>query len=166
MRWTIAAGLVVVASSMISPIASSQGLFQQGKTDWVSLVDSPAITVSGASPTKAEVRFRVKQDLHINSHQPHSDLLIPTTVSFDGADAAKLHLKADFPAGRDISLPFEPKEKLNVYTGEFAVTLAASAKGVKPGTYTIPATLNYQACNNASCFPPKSLKFEVDVRVP
>jgi len=135
--------------------------------DWVTLVDAPPLTFSSGAPRelKSEVRFRIKPEMHINSHQPKSELLIPTTVAFNGTDATKLHLKAEFPVGHDISLPFEPDEKLNVYSGDFAITIAASAKGVAPGNYSIPATLNYQACNNASCFPPKTLNFEVDVRV-
>ena len=53
---------------------------------------------------------------------------------------------------------FEPGEALDVYSGPFTVRLPLEA--VK-GDHTLTGTLRYQACDNAACYPPKSLPVEV-----
>ncbi len=69
-----------------------------------------------------ELRFRIQDGYHINSHTPHEKNLIPTqlmVVDGDGVNVAAV----DFPPGADTSFPFAPNEKLSVYTG--MVTLRA-----------------------------------------
>jgi hypothetical protein len=39
------------------------------------------------------------------------------------------------------------------------------AKGIAPGNYTLKAELRYQACNDNSCFPPKTVPMDVAVNV-
>jgi thiol:disulfide interchange protein DsbD len=57
-----------------------------------------------------------------------------------------------------------PDEKLNVYSGDVTVTvLLSAAKPIVPGSYKLPGTLRYQACDDRSCFPPKSLALEIPV---
>ncbi len=101
--------------------------------------------------------------MHVNSHTPHSDLLIPTELDVKSQDG--IVLKADFPPGRDVALDFDPNEKVSVYTGDFTVALTATAHHAKSGSITVPATLKYQACNATSCFPPKSVDFDLQVEV-
>jgi thiol:disulfide interchange protein DsbD len=156
-------GLVVLALLSVS-ISFAQDWFQgdKPKPQWVELVSTPVIKVAANGHSTATLQFRVKPEMHINSHLPHSDLLIPTELVLPQQKA--IHLKVQYPAGHDITLPFD-SEKLNVYTGEFAIELNALAKGAVTGRTTVPAELKYQACNNSSCFPPKSLKFDVEVQV-
>jgi hypothetical protein len=50
---------------------------------------------------------------------------------------------------------------LSVYEESFQINvlLALDARVKLP--LTIPATLNYQACQGATCYPPKKLKLEI-----
>jgi hypothetical protein len=65
-----------------------------------------------------------------------------------------------------LSFPFQPDEALNVYTGDFTVTVAVHPlKSVVPGKYVMHGLLRYQACDNAQCFPPKTLPVSFDVKV-
>lgn len=144
--------------------AMAQDWSQGGKPQWVELVSpsTPVIKVAAHRETKTILQFRVKPEMHINSHQPHSDLLIPTELVLPAQK--QIALKPQYPAGHDITLPFD-SEKLSVYTGEFAIEVNALAKRAVTGRTTIPAELKYQACNDNSCFPPKSLKFDIEVQV-
>jgi hypothetical protein len=65
-----------------------------------------------------------------------------------------------YPAGTSYSFSFDPSEKLDVYTGEFVVKLPVVASA---GMHTIDGSLRYQACDNAACYPPKSLPVQVMV---
>jgi hypothetical protein len=38
-------------------------------------------------------------------------------------------------------------------------------RSVVPGKYAVRGTLRYQACDNAQCFPPKTLPVNFDVKI-
>ena len=63
-----------------------------------------------------ELHFRVVDGFHVNSHTPKSELLIPTQITLQPADGVKAEA-VEYPAGTSYSFSFEPKEKLDVYTG-------------------------------------------------
>ena len=110
-------------------------------------------TIAAGKPATLTLHFRVDPGFHINSHTPKSDMLIPTRIlveDMNGADVSDV----SFPVGTPYSFSFEPNTKLDVYTGD--VTLTAHVKA-KPGTYTLKAALHYQACDQAACYPPKTL---------
>ncbi|MEO8724871.1 MAG: protein-disulfide reductase DsbD domain-containing protein [Acidobacteriaceae bacterium] len=144
--------------------AAAQDFPPGGKPQWVELVSSstPVIQVAATGGAKTTLEFRVKPQMHINSHQPHSGLLIPTELALSAPKG--ITLQPQYPAGHDINLPFE-SEKLSVYTGEFSIEVNVQAKGTSPVKVMVPAELKYQACNDNSCFPPKTLKFELEVQV-
>jgi thiol:disulfide interchange protein len=132
---------------------------------FVTVDAAPAVSLVPGKPGKVEIRFRVNSGYHINSNKPHSELLIPTTVQFAPSDKITVG-KLSYPAGEEFALKFSPTEKLDVYTGDVLVTApVTAAKGVAPGNYTLKAELRYQACNDNSCFPPKTVPMEVAVNV-
>jgi DsbC/DsbD-like thiol-disulfide interchange protein len=104
-----------------------------------------------------ELRFQVAPGYHINSHTPKSKFLIPTTLSLQPATGVKPGTP-EFPAGQLYSFAFDPSEKVDVYAGIFTVKLPVMAAA---GEHAIDATLKYQACNNASCYPPKTLAVKI-----
>lgn len=105
------------------------------------------------------LQFRVVDGYHVNSHTPKSELLIPTSLTLQPATGVKA-AAAEYPAGTAYSFSFEPGEKLDVYTGIFTVKIPVVAQA---GQHTIAGTLHYQACDNAACYPPKSLPVQVAV---
>jgi len=123
------------------------------------------VTVSPGRPTPLELRFKVKQGFHINSNQPKSELLIPTTLKLDVPTDLAAGI-VSYPPGKDISFPFDPGEKLNVYAGDFIVKARMSAaRTASTGNFTVHGQLNYQACSDNACFPPKNLPIQFDVHV-
>lgn len=117
------------------------------------------VTLPAGKASAVELHFRIARGLHINSHTPSGDFLIPTTFSIPAGAGARL-AGASYPAGVNITLPADPKTKLNVYTGEFAIQtrLVASA-----GNHLVQGKLRYQACDQTQCMPPKTITVAVDV---
>jgi hypothetical protein len=114
-------------------------------------------TIAAGKNAVLEVRFRVMQGYHVNSHTPKSELLIPTALTLDAASGVKAGALV-YPAGQSYSFSFDPKEKLDVYAGDFTVKLPVVAAA---GEHRLAGTLRYQACDNASCYPPKTLPVQV-----
>src|SRR5947209_7756052 len=110
-------------------------------------------TVAAGKPANVQVRFHVVEGYHVNSHTPKSELLIPTTLRLEPADGVKAG-SLEYPAGKLFSFAFDPKEKVDVYAGDFTVKLPVTAA---PGEHVVNGTLKYQACDNAACYPPRTL---------
>jgi len=132
---------------------------------FVSFEGASAATVSPSKPAEVELSFRVKEGFHVNSNKPNSELLIPTTLKLEPpADLSATAIT--FPPGKDISFPFDPSEKLNVYSDAFMVKAKLmAANTASSGNITVHGQLRYQACNDNACFPPKNIPFQFDVHV-
>ncbi len=115
-------------------------------------------TIPAGRRATLELRFRVLPGYHVNSHTPSEKLLIPTALTLSPTPGVKPG-ELIYPAGQMYSFSFDPKTKLSVYAGDFLVKLPVTAA---PGDHTLNASLRYQACNNASCFPPRNL----DITIP
>jgi hypothetical protein len=118
----------------------------------------------GAS-TNVEMDFRVGSNFHINSNQPKSNLLIPTVLKLDAQQPLKV-AALHYPPGEEQTFPFSPKEKLSVYSGDFAIDVVLkAAPNAAPGSYTVSGELRYQACDKSACYPPKTLPVQFEVTV-
>ena len=104
-----------------------------------------------------ELRFQVVQGYHVNSHTPKSQYLIPTVLTLQAANGVKADT-LEYPPGKLYSFAFDPTDKLDVYAGNFSVKLPVVAAR---GDHTLDGTLRYQACDNASCYPPRTLPVKV-----
>jgi hypothetical protein len=131
----------------------------------VAMAPAPVITVMQGKAGTVPLSFRVTSGFHINSNQPKSEFLIPTTLKIDATTDIVIG-RVVFPAGQDMSFPFSPDEKLNVYTGDFRVgVVVRPLHSVQTGKYVVRGTLKYQACDNAACYPPKQLPVSFDVKI-
>jgi len=117
------------------------------------------VTVAAGKPTEVALHFRIAPGLHINSHTPREEFLIPTTLSIPEGAGARL-LDASYPAGTDFTLPLDPKNKLSVYTGEFVIQARIVAE---PGNHLVEASLRFQACDKSQCLPPKTIPVAFNV---
>ena len=138
---------------------------QSGKAPSVTMAPVETVTATKGAQTMVPLNFRVASGFHINSNTPKSEFLIPTALKMDVPTDIVLG-KIEYPQGKDLSFPFSPDEKLNVYSGDFTVNLAVHPlTSVSPGKYIMRGVLRYQACDNAQCFPPKTLPVSFDVKV-
>jgi hypothetical protein len=116
-------------------------------------------TVAAGKASTIALHFRIAAGLHINSHTPKDEYLIPTTFSIPGGAGARLE-SASYPAGTDFVLALDPGTKLSVYTGEFVIQARIVAAA---GEHLVEAKLRYQACDNNACMPPKTIPVAFDV---
>ena len=123
------------------------------------LLLSDSVDVVAGKLQDVELRFRVQDGFHINSHTPKDELLIPTVLKLDTAGVKVV--SEEYPKGAAFRLTVGDGETLDVYQGEFRVMLRMV---VPKGASTLNGTLRYQACDNAACFPPRNLAVHVAVR--
>ena len=147
--------LVVVGALALAQLGQLDGSVKAPKQR-VSYA-AEAQTVAAGKKAVLELRFRVDDGFHVNSHTPKSDLQIPTVVSFGASDGVRV-AAAEYPAGKEYSLAFDPSEKLDVYSDDFVVKVPVVAAA---GSHELKGELKYQACDKAACYPPRTLPVDV-----
>lgn len=159
--------LLVTLLLTVAATAQDVGSFSKPKpspTNRVSVLPPKLVQVAQGGKATTTIEFQVNRGYHINSHKPGSQLLVPTVLSLNAPTAIAVGL--DYPDGRDFSLPVDPTEKLNVYTGDFAINATVAAqKAIRPGRYRVHGMLKYQACDDRACYPPAQLPLAFDVQV-
>lgn len=160
-------GLCVIAvMGMLAwwPVCAQAPLFQEPKqagpkAEAVEYLYPEQVTLPAGKPSAVALHFRIAPGMHINSHKPKEDFLIPTTLSLPDSSGVRLEA-AHYPDGVEYALAVDPATKLNVYTGDFTIDarLVPSA-----GDHLVVAKLRYQACDENACMPPKTIKVPIDV---
>lgn len=140
----------------LSSAAQSRPLL---KSDAVTYLFPEQVSIPAGKPSQVALHFRIAQGLHINSHTPSDDFLIPTTFSIPDLSGVRL-ASATYPAGTVMTLPIDPTTKLSVYTGEFIIQTRIVATA---GNHLLQGKLHYQACDNNQCMPPKTITVAIDV---
>ena len=147
----MACGGVASAQSIVGLPAASTG---KGHVTFAAEV----VEVPAGKAAVVELRFRVEEGFHVNSHTPKDELLIPTVLKLEDAAGVKV-VGVEYPKGSAFKLPGDG-ETLDVYQGEFRVRLQLV---VPKGQSTLKGGLRYQACDSAACFPPRTLKVDVPI---
>jgi hypothetical protein len=122
-------------------------------------LETAAATVKAGAADWVELRFQVEPGMHINSHTPKDELLVPTALEVSGGPVRVV--KQEYPAGIPLRLDVGAGEVLSTYQGEFRVRLQVLAAA--KGDAELEGTLRYQACDAHSCYPPKNLPVHVAV---
>jgi hypothetical protein len=135
------------------------------KKQYVTQLPTPRVSVAGAATVPVHLQFAIDPEMHINSNRPKTENLIATKLVLNLPTDLSV-VKTVYPEGKDFAFAFDPSEKLNVYSGEFPITLQVRpAHGASAGTFKVHGDLQYQACNDRACFPPKKLPIEFEVTV-
>jgi hypothetical protein len=157
---------VRVAAAVVVGLVSVAALGQSGaparsnpKAAAVEFLFPEQVTVPAGKATTVALHFRIAAGMHVNSHTPREEELIPTTLLIPDGFGVRLD-GAVYPPGTEFTLPLEPKEKLSVYTGEFTIQARMVAA---PGDHLVEAKLRYQACDNNACMPPRTITVPIDV---
>jgi hypothetical protein len=153
----------VLAVCWLSLVAVAQDSHRKAPS--VTMASPGITTITRGKSAEVELAFRVSSGFHVNSNKPRSELLIPTALKLTAPTDIVIG-KVTYPEGKDITFPFAPGEPLSVYSGEFNITVKLRPLvGVMPAKYAVHGQLKYQACDNATCFPPKSLPVDFQVKV-
>jgi hypothetical protein len=162
MRFAVAAALTIGLAGALAhaqTLATNAPAHSGATPPAVTYLYPEQVSVPAGKPTAVALHFRIAPGLHINSHTPREEELIPTTLSIPEASGVRLD-GAVYPPGIDFTLPLDPQTKLSVYTGEFSIQARIVAT---PGAHLVEAKLRYQACDNSACMPPRTIVAAIDV---
>ena len=123
-------------------------------------LETDSLTVEAGKPNWVELRFRIAPALHINSHLPKDETLVPTSFQAEPSSGLRL-LRTEFPAGMPFRLTVGTGEVLSTYQDELHLRLELEV--VAKGDLLLNGKLHYQACDNASCFPPRDLPVQLAI---
>ncbi|HYL92584.1 MAG TPA: protein-disulfide reductase DsbD N-terminal domain-containing protein [Alphaproteobacteria bacterium] len=157
----MAASLLLLGGVQGAPQGTLSG---QGRT-FVDFQPIATTVVSAGHKAPVIFTFRIQTGYHINSNQPTAPELIPTQLHFSLPGDVVIG-KLQYPAGQLKSFPFDPTQKLSVYSGDFTIRAVVVAEPqASPGPLTVHGELKYQACDNNACYPPKKLPITFNVRI-
>jgi len=156
-RFTALVGLVLAFSAVSAqPLGDQQIL----TAEWSA---APTTAVVGGR-IDWTVAVTITPGLHINSHTPTQDFLIPTDLRFLDVDGVRFRDPV-YPPPEMKSFAFSP-EKLSVYEGRVVLSGQADiSPQALPGRRVLKAVLSYQGCNDQSCFIPQQDTLQVEVEL-
>src|SRR5438034_4882591 len=128
---------------------------------------SPLVGADGVhagSVVRAAVQVKLPEGFHVQSNKPRDPSLIPTRLNFDATPPVTV-TEVVFPPPVDQTV-LGYDRPLAVFEREFAVGVQfAVASSASPGDVAVPGHLRYQACNETTCFPPKTVDVNWTLRV-
>jgi hypothetical protein len=110
------------------------------------------------------VVLEVEDGWHINANPPSPETMIPTKVTVLSKHRAK-QLETKYPKGADLTIEEFP-EPVSVYEGNVIIRGELQAASDAAGkTEELEFQIKYQACNEKTCLPPKTLKLAGQIPV-
>jgi cytochrome c biogenesis protein CcdA len=153
-RW-----LAVLTTALAAPAWAQLGTVSIDH-DWTLAHDAahPAGTVHAA------LEVRLPRRYHVNSDRPLDEFLIPTALTVTPPDGFSVR-QVVYPEPVLVELKFSD-EPLSVFEHEFVIGVALDVSDtVAPGTYAIPSSLRYQACDDETCLAPTTRELHWTVEV-
>lgn len=160
-RSIVHAAVLSSVALVVSPVAMAQ---TSSKSVVTVEAAGPAAPVAAGETFAATITLRIRSGYHINAQKPSEDYLIGTTANVSTPKGFSV-VRSSYPKARMGSFSFS-ETPIAVYDGnaQIAVTLKADA-AAPVGVTTIPAKVEFQACNDDQCLPPSTVdvSFTVDV---
>lgn len=155
----------IIAGLFLGGVLAQQPASSTPSRGYVDFSPLDTVTVKQGQNAPLQFTFHIRDGYHINSSQPLTAELIPTSLGFTPPPDLVI-AKVQYPAGQLTSFPFDPTQKLSVYSGDVVVKAVMITQSRAPlGTYTVHGEFKYQACDNNACYPPKKLPVQFDVKV-
>jgi thiol:disulfide interchange protein len=157
---------IVILMMFVCGIAAAQ-LVDQSSVVTITL--SPeSLKVDPGSRVKVVLHATIAEGFHINSNTPNDEFLIPVTV--ESADSSWPIAKVSYPAPKVLNLAVSEKP-LSAFEGKTDIGLTFDIGTSTPtGKHVVPVEFGYQACDDRSCLPPRTitanLTFEVTGAAP
>jgi hypothetical protein len=151
----IALGLAApsLAQTAWRPGHSGLGVLQKEKSGPVQLASARDLTLKAGHSQEVTLRFVIADGLHINSHTPRSQFMIPTALRLEPSSGLTV-VGIRYPPGVNYHFAFAPNDVLSVYTGQLALLVRVKAA---PGRHVLQGQLKYQACDQRACRPSEEL---------
>jgi len=122
------------------------------------------LIVKRGATVEAKIAVSVEPGFHVNSNTPSDAYLIPLKLTWTPGGALEPGAVV-YPKPQMEKYAFSEKP-LSVFTGDFSVTAKFKVPATAPfGMGMMVGKIRYQACNNNSCFPPKSAEVRLSYQV-
>lgn len=165
MKRRLLAGTQILSALFCGLLFAQQGNVSSAGRTYVEFEPLDTVSIRQGKTVPVQFTFHIKKGYHINSSQPTTPELIPTSLGFTPPPDLVI-AKVQYPPGQLTSFPFDPTQKLSVYSGDVIVKAVVIAQPRAPyGTYTVHGEFKYQACDNNACYPPKKLPVQFDLKV-
>ena len=149
--------------SSLLPAISFTSLAAFGQTITMTLTPPMSVMGKRGSTVPVRIQARMREGYHCNSNTPSDEYLIPLKLTWTPGTLEVAEVK--YPKPSMEKYPFSEKA-LSVYSGIFdIVTDFKIPADAKPGQSTVTGKLRYQACDERSCLPPKTLEVQFPVIV-
>lgn len=151
--------LVVVHTSVLRAQVSdiqSQAVEDRAKIDVLLSQDKIRI----GAECSAMLIVSIDEGWHINSSTPNVEGYTPTSVEMERRHGIEL-VEVKYPPAFEETLDFSDTP-LEVYQGSVNIRLKFRiARDAKPGKYSVPLELRYQACSNEVCLAPNAVRVDI-----
>jgi thiol:disulfide interchange protein DsbD len=130
----------------------------------ITAADAPRLFAKKGATVESKLRFRLQDGYHVNSSAPSDPYLIPLRLTWN--DGPVKVTGTVYPEGHLENYAFS-ETPLSVITNNFDIVTRLQIPADAPkGSHTLTAKLRYQACNNTTCLPPRTLevKQQIDIR--
>jgi thiol:disulfide interchange protein DsbD len=113
-----------------------------------------------ADASQAVAEVTIAAGWHINAHEPRDAFLIPTTLDVSPPQGQTTGA-VNWPSPVERTLAFSPGKPLLLYEGTVKLTAPLTGSG---GAAPLQARLRFQACNDTTCLPPRTLELVAEQR--
>lgn len=118
---------------------------------------------TNSDTVKIAIKISIKEKFHINSYKVDDPSLIETAIGSE-SENFKL-LNTYFPQDKKLKFEFSENE-INVYENEiFAGVSFVPSAILQNGKYDLNISFLYQACDDKTCFPPKTLNEKLEILI-
>jgi len=139
-------------------------LWAQGN-QYLTAEASQKLVVKRGASAEAKIAVSVQPGFHVNSNTPSDPYLIPLKLTWAPGGALEAAGPPVFPKPQMEKYEFSDKP-LSVFTGDFDLIAKLKAPaGASQGPGIMLGKLRYQACNNNSCFPPKTVEVRISYQI-
>lgn len=155
------------ATTNTSTSANAQAVDAPSKAPPADVVRaSAAETILMAGGTaEASVRLNIADGYHINANPPSFPYLKATELQVEAASGVVIK-KPIYPQAVKKKFAFAQDQELAVYEGEVEIKLPLRAeKGVAKDAINLDAALRIQACDDQACYPPRTIKLTIPVKI-
>ncbi len=122
------------------------------------------VTIEPGNRSTVNIPFQIKYGYHIQADTVNDDNLIATILTFENIEGIELS-KPKYPDYKEFRLK-GTEEKLLVFDAEMQIQVTISvSETVKKGSYSLPGSLYYQACDSVQCLFPRRVNFQVGIEV-
>lgn len=110
---------------------------------------------------EARTRVQLQSGYHVNSNTPSESYLIPLRLTWEPEPLEAVEVTFPKPHMEKYAFSATP---LSVFTGDFElVTKFRVKESSAAGPNMALGKLRYQACNNNSCLPPRTIEIKLPV---